>query len=348
MTEEFSLVVETVNSSGTGPLKQHLLATKANVVLAQEVRAAGEGKEHLSEFAFRHGWKAIIEEASFDKETCRATAGVAIFARKELGLGPPPSGQTTLVKARAVAAQLQAPEWPPLFLQTAYLWTAEGLTQRNVDILQAMGQSVEREKCVSITAADFNMTPQAVEQTGLAANLKLKAELPEQGGLGTCRQPSGEDSVIDFFLLTEGLAGAVGKKEVVSDAADAPHRPFRLTFKPRPTLLRKWKPLQVQKLPLDEVYGPRLPPPPAWKNAATQARMAIKAAKCYSSAKDIRYSIDRAYRAWAEAAEAEVANVTGTQLLKQKFPPRGRCIKMVTAPATLQRTGPQRELEDLG
>ena len=44
----FALTVETVNSSGLAPIKQHLLRTSAKVVLAQEVRAFGEAKDHLS------------------------------------------------------------------------------------------------------------------------------------------------------------------------------------------------------------------------------------------------------------------------------------------------------------
>ena len=71
-----------------------------------------------------------------------------------------------------------------------------------------------------VLAADFNCTPQQHEETGW---LKMVCGRIVAPNLPTCKQ-----RVIDFFVVSNNLAGMVVDAVTVSDALCKPHSPVRL------------------------------------------------------------------------------------------------------------------------
>jgi hypothetical protein len=84
-SEEFALAVETVNSTGWGPMQRRLSGTTAHVVLGQETWVLPGHLARVSDWCRRHGWESILAPAAVGPGG-GASGGVAIFARVGLGL----------------------------------------------------------------------------------------------------------------------------------------------------------------------------------------------------------------------------------------------------------------------
>ena len=61
------------------------------------------------------------------------------LAKAWLGLSFPPQGGHILVKGRAVAAIVECPGFFPVAVVSVYLICGEGLSQGNLEILEAVG-----------------------------------------------------------------------------------------------------------------------------------------------------------------------------------------------------------------
>ena len=101
--------VESANTTGWSALKYRLRTTKADVLLAQETLVKAKGLAEASQWAYRHGWKSIWAIAGEGASGKAAFGGVAIFARREIGLRLPIVGSRVVCDARGVMAVIEAP-----------------------------------------------------------------------------------------------------------------------------------------------------------------------------------------------------------------------------------------------
>ena len=74
-------------------------------------------------------------------------------------------GAAVIAETRLGHVVLEVPNWPLVHLFGAYLHVAEGMTERNVDLLAKLGEEV-RQRRHYLVAADWNMWPAQVEASG--------------------------------------------------------------------------------------------------------------------------------------------------------------------------------------
>ena len=106
-------------------------------------------------------------------------------------------------------------------LASGYLYSSLGITHKhNMDWLQDASVVLKTLRGPWILAADFNATPEQLTETGW---------LKTVGGVIVAREGTTcKKNTIDFFVVSQGLAGSVVGASVIDDALCEPHRPVRL------------------------------------------------------------------------------------------------------------------------
>ena len=296
------------------------------MVLAQEMRLDGEAAQRAATWAIAHGWKLMVCECARGIDSGSATAGVAIAVRDGFGLGFPSIGSCNDPNGRYMLAQFEAPGWPPLILVSAYFWVGEGLTARNVAIMEAVGRNLTALQQPFIWGADWNLSPDTLSGTELPT--LLGAEIAaDMGPAGTCITHNSV-STIDFFLVSRGIADAA-QLIAAWDGSIKTHRPVHLCLRTDAPSLVKIVPLRVTPIPPRRVIGPLM----HWKWTIQQgaALRALDFAKSSSDIRAIRGALSFAYRRFAEQAEEELAHAAGVELPCKRVA-RGRPVKYITVP----------------
>ncbi len=164
-----ALTVDTVNSTSWGPLSRYLLTTGAHVLLCQEHHLGPRDVLAAAAFALRHGWQVVMLPAELGEgEGWRA--GVAIFARRFIGLGPPRNGSYEVIPARAIAAQIEAPGYRPLTAVAIYLEHGKGIGSPNLQHMETVGLFLEAQgdHVPFIAGGDYQADPGEVARLGFA------------------------------------------------------------------------------------------------------------------------------------------------------------------------------------
>ncbi len=308
--EDFRLIVETVNSTGRGPLRRRLLHTDAHVVMAQETWVLPDQLAKASSWARRKGWQSLWAPAAVGPGG-GASGGVAILARAELGLRHPIVGSHVLEEARAVAGFVDPPGHRPILLACAYLRDGKGMSISNKATLARIGEcaAAQGAGCLPLVAGDFQCGPQEVADSGFPEQIQGKV-MAAQSARGTYRTKA-VASTLDFFVAAHGLAEVIEEVTLVEQTGIKGHVPVQAAFAPRPVALKALAVRRPPDLELERVYGP-LPPPRIWDGARRRAIAALRAAAHGAPGPDVQQAIDDAYERWCHVAEAEIADVTGS------------------------------------
>ncbi len=312
--DEFRLVVETVNATGWTALKKRLAATDAHAVLAQETWVTQAGVAAASAWARRHGWKSVWSPAvTTDKGG--TSAGVAVFARAFLGLHYPSGGPHEICASRAVAAILEIPGQRPILVASCYLVQGIGAAEENKTILAKVGAACKGcgDDMVCITGGDHNMEPAEIVGTGFdrEADLTLFYADSERGTYRAARARS----TLDYFFVSDRMAPAVEKVRLIEASGVRGHVPVQLQFKSRLAALKALYLRPPPKLPVERVIGP-LPAAPDWSSQAQLANAALAAVRAGADASAVDNMLEVAYAEWANLAEHELQDYTGTYLKK--------------------------------
>ena len=213
--------IDSLNPNSWTGAEDYLARTGADVVLVQETkRLAGPTEIAAERAAARMAWSASLEPSKCT-DAGGISAGVAVCVRSHIGLALP----RIAVAAKELSARVQV-RWMGamcrggVHLISAYLWTAEGLSKRNLDLLQALAEVVQAVDGPWILAADFNLRPELLEKSGWLKMVR---------GTAFCTEaPTCGEQIYDYFVVSEGLAPAVRGVHLVADGGFAPHRPVRL------------------------------------------------------------------------------------------------------------------------
>ncbi len=256
--EVFRLRVEAVNSTGWRALQRRLIATQAQVILAQETWVTQDAVPAASAWAKRRGWQSVWA-AAVPGPNGGASGGVAVLVRDGIGCHYPPGASHVITPGRAVAAVVQAPGHRPTVFVSCYLCHGKGPSGENLDILAAIGRRMKSlpENAEYIIGGDLSMEPPDVASTGILDEIDATIMAPATTR-GTFRGPR-SSSLLDYFLTSSRIAAAIDDVRVVEAAGIRGHTPVLMEFKPRVTTLRA---LHLRKPPpigTDRVYGP-LPP----------------------------------------------------------------------------------------
>ncbi len=195
---QFTLTMETVNTTGWGPLKRRLQRSQAKVLFAQETRVRAGDIGKASSWALRNGWKSMWAPAVRGKRG-GASAGVAVFARDYVGIRPPPVGGHIISEGRALACVIDAPGYRPFIAVSAYGHDGKGPSAPNQRLLQDIGCRIQCQGTgwQHVIAADFNLTPEEVIGLGFVDQLG-GCVVKTDSARGTCRTPTSART-LDFF-----------------------------------------------------------------------------------------------------------------------------------------------------
>ncbi len=322
--EEFALAVETVNSTGWGPMQRRLMGTTAHVVLGQETWVLPSLLAQASSWCRRNGWESIFAPAVTGPGG-GASGGVAIFARGGLGLRHPHVGSHILEEGRAVVGFVEPPGHRPILAASIYLRDGKGVKEANKATLAAVGRCAEAHgpDCLVLCGGDYQCGPDSVESSGFPRQVRGRI-LAASTARGTYRTRA-VASTLDFFVASSELALAVDSVGLVEGTGVKGHVPVRVVFVPRPVALKGLAIRSPPKLGLDRVYGP-VPPPRDWRKTKRLTDAAHTAAVNGSSEVEVQRCIDSAYEAWAQVAEEEIADATGSTPAKWGL--RGRVPKL--------------------
>ena len=133
----------------------------------------------------------------------------------------------------------------------AYLWTGIGLTGRNLEVLQQLAMLVSLTRHPVVIAADWQATPVELGDTGWMARLGLAPVIPENTDT-TC---SVGGRLIDFFVVSHELLGAVVSVEAIPEVPWGPHWAVQLKIKAALRSVQCRQLVVPRPLPLDRLDG---------------------------------------------------------------------------------------------
>ncbi len=236
--ELYDVDVVSFNGSGQPQAVQALASLKEEnkktaVVLIQEHLARGDAVADLQHAARRYGYKLAPSEAAQGKGG-GPSAGVAIAVPLHRGWGGIQGPVWDLSPAaspgRLVGAWVQAGPRGGIFCFTVYLWTSEGMSPRNVGLVEAALAAAATCGGAWIVGADWNVTP--TELKGAVGRLLDRAgAVVRAPAEATCYPPTGCPRVLDYFLVDARIGDAVSEASLERTVAGSPHRAVKVTVK---------------------------------------------------------------------------------------------------------------------
>ena len=238
--------VDTINPNGMPGMHKYLELTSADAVLVQETKMECDRFEHMRAMVKHSGCQFVAANASVSGSNARS-AGTAVVTKCFFGLTPAelsffPEEFSSRISVAHVSSFMRG----GLHFLSVYMWTNEGMSKRNLDLLQILAQVIDGLKGPWVLAADFNMNPQVIEQSGWLQLVK--------GRIVSTTLPTCNDNVYDFYVVCSPLAAGVRGVSRVLDAGVYPHFHVRLYLQANCRLLTK----RVLRSPV--LLGPRVPP----------------------------------------------------------------------------------------
>ncbi len=266
--EQFEVEVITFNGSGSPQFIAALGALETErkrvaAILVQEHLARGDAVADLQHAAKQRGFKFAPCEAALGKGG-GPSAGVGIAAPLHRGWGGIQGPCWDLSPAsspgRLVGAWIQAGPKGGMFLFSAYLWTSEGMTSRNVGLVEAALAVATTCGGAWIIGADWNVTPKELRE-GVGKLLDRAGAVVLAPTEATCFPPTGQPKVIDYFIVDSRIGDAVSDAQVVGTVTGSPHRAVKVTIRgkaagglvqmvKKPKMLPRLRPIGCPRRPL--------------------------------------------------------------------------------------------------
>ena len=281
---------DTLNGNIMSTAQDYLERTAADVCFLQELRQSAQQCEQAERNAARSHWSLSAEPAA-DTAAGSTSAGVGVAVRSFFGLSLPRQAMDyELLRTRVLVRWMGAVCRGGLHLVSVYLWTAEGLSQRNLDLLQCLAGVLAGLRGPWIVAGDFNVTPDVLQSSGWPS---LVCGVVHAPCTATCN-----GKVYDYFVASASLSSAVAKVRVVGDGATKPHSAVRLLLKTAP---RSHK---VRCLAAPRKFGAHLPLgcapiQPSYDDVMDAAL----------SPNVVLADLDASYARWVSRVENELADV---------------------------------------
>ena len=251
-----------------------MCSTKADVVMAQETHVVGDQVASFRHKLERAGWK-VIGAPAVATVGRGSSGGVMVAARAKIGLGYAPGDSSgVVVEGRIAAAHVAAGCKGGLVCYTVYLYPSEGLSDRNVKLLESLAIHARGHGKPWLAGGDWNMEPLALEEAQWP--LKMGAVIRAVSDpIGTCAKGA-IGSNIDYFLVDRRLKWVAAEPQVDMSFRPNPHRPVNILVAGKAhSFVGKYRVLP-KSVPLAQIFGPRREPMVSqWK----QLEEGIQAAK---------------------------------------------------------------------
>ena len=116
----------------------------------------------------------------------------------------------------------------PFAVASVYATVGEGPSPGNCRLIRDVLIPLIERGLAWMIGADWNMDPEALWSMDLP-RFSGSRVIVDDTGVGTCTSGA-TPSVIDYFLVSAKLAGAIVSKEVIMNATIKTHRPFEIQF----------------------------------------------------------------------------------------------------------------------
>ncbi len=250
---------------------------------------------------------------------------MAIFARWSVRLLPPRVGPYEIIPARAIAAVVEAPGYRPFTAVAAYLEHGKGVGAENMAHMQEIGLFLDAQgdRVPFVVGGDFQSDPEDAARMGFARRTGSSL-VAARDPRGTCRSPS-SISEIDFFYVHDAMTAGLAEVAVVEGAGTAPHVPVRLRFHARQTSARALMLRRPQRIGIERIHGP-LREGPCWTAVAAASEALLAKARDHDCAIDeqVRKEYSELFATWADFAEQEIIEATGSEAEIRKTGLRGK------------------------
>ena len=180
---------------------------------------------------------------------------------------------------------------------SVYLWSGEGLSQRNLDVLSELARGLKRLHGPWIVGGDWNLEPGDLQRAGwleLVGGSSVAPDGPTCGG-----------RTLDFFVVPKCMSPLVVQVMTIVDWGPAPHHGVRLVLRGRG---RHGAGALVRKLAKPHPVGAALPSGCLPDSAGTQKWQEVSGHE---------------YGKWIELVEAEFAAILQQELTERVKPGRG-------------------------
>ena len=204
-------------------------ARGADALLLQEHHLPhGVGLERERAWARGEGWKLVLGPASYTGEFVGSqpatSAGVGVGTKAGQGLADSvvriPQGSLD----RLCTARWEA--WLPggVDLMSIYLHHSEGLSARNMELLNDAGAALKKSGRPYVAGGGLNVPPEVLEASGWLT--KVKGVIVRASSATTM-----DGSFIDYFIVHKDIACLVMGIEVLYVTDTSPHWPVKITFR---------------------------------------------------------------------------------------------------------------------
>ena len=143
-----------------------------------------------------------------------------MFARRPIGLSPHHGLVPDYVCHRVAAAHVGGLARGGVHVTSVYLHCGEGLTSRNVLLLEHVAAIIKTLRGPWVLAGDFNVTPETLKDAGYLDMINAQVVAPSD--------PTCNKFVCDFFVIPRILSFAVVGVQVIRNDWVRPHWPVRL------------------------------------------------------------------------------------------------------------------------
>ena len=189
--------------------------TAADACLLQELRRRAQECEQAARTAARGKWSLSVEPAA-DTAVGSTSAGVGVAVRSHFGQELPKQEiDFEVLRSRVQVRWMGAVCRGGLHLVSVSLWTSEGVSQRNLNLLQCLAGVLCRIHGPWLLGGHFNMTPDTLRASGGLSLMNGVVLSPE---VARCK---GRE--IDFFITSASLSPAVVAVLHIGDSDTSPH-----------------------------------------------------------------------------------------------------------------------------
>ena len=198
--------------------------SKANAVIMQETRLKSSDEIAAAKRAAkREGWSAHFEPARHTAAD-RGSGGCGVAVKKGSGISAvSTSDLDPEAKHRIAAAWVDVVIKGGITIISVYMADSEGLSERNMAVLQEATALVRSLRSPWIMAGDWNMEPSTLNSAGWVDTTGGVVVAP---ALVTCNS-----STYHFFVASRELQHAVVGLQRIEDGGTKPHFPVRLLLR---------------------------------------------------------------------------------------------------------------------
>ncbi|CAE7468448.1 unnamed protein product, partial [Symbiodinium sp. CCMP2456] len=265
-----------------------LLEQGVQCLLVAEHHQVGSNLDLLKQQCVESGWKGSYSPAA-PSDAGGTRAGVFAVARKHLNpvdefQGVHPRWNSIFIRRKGC----------DLLLLVAYFKNGGLHQEENYELMRELLAAVHSVTCPWVIAADFNLAPQVLFESGFARKL--------QGVIVDAKMPTiATGSELDYLIVSKSLQGCV---EVAVDHMV----PFRPHYGLRVTLKGRWQQALVPALntidPVPGAFGPRRP----WEHFGTTDG-SFQILGCLAKTSE-QQTITEEFARWSRQAEAYLLDVS--------------------------------------